>query len=180
MSMTMTGSSVPVDNALNLPGERLSSTSSTREVGKTTCYDPRWAAPITMHIAGEKLRQLAPNTGVYINEVRCSSRLSSGSICDLSEIDLIPISCTGRHQRTRLAFIILRAKLPATLPDQTEVRPRPAPMEPMLPPDVKLGPSRTAVDFVSPRSSGYILDSATHFLGARHVPPCLPNCQCEG
>ncbi|KAL1874322.1 hypothetical protein Daus18300_003686 [Diaporthe australafricana] len=70
VSMTMTGSSVPVDNALN---------PAWRETVLHFIHTRSWKDDVPQsivesafhnatYIAGAKLRQLAPNTGAYINE----------------------------------------------------------------------------------------------------------------
>lgn len=77
--MTMTGSSVPVHNALN---------PAWRETVLHFIHTRNWKDSVAQsvvdsaihnatYIAGEKLRKLAPNTGAYINEVRCGLLLSS-------------------------------------------------------------------------------------------------------
>lgn len=133
--MTMVGSSVPVDNSLN-PARRETivhfiHTRSWKDGVPRSVVDS--AFHNTPYITGEKLRQLAPSIGAYISEGSCSSSLPSTSKCGQFEIDLVQFSFMVRHQRIRLAVVLLRAKLPPTLPDQTEVRPRTVSVVPTLP-----------------------------------------------
>ena len=83
--MVMTGSSVPVDNALN-PAWRETvlhfiHTRSWKDDVPQSVVDS--AFHNATHVAGKLLRQLAPNTGAYINEVR--SRLAL--FCPLLSIE---------------------------------------------------------------------------------------------